>query len=365
MNHRVFRALLPAAVISLALAGCEREPPEVVEQIRAIKTITVTEFASGQTRKYSGIVQATDSSSLSFQVGGNVQEVNVNLGDHVEQGQVLAVLDKKPYELNVQAGEADLQRSNANLEEKRQAYVRQKTLFDKDWVSQAALDQATAAHDSAKSEVKYSTSKLNLAKRDLSLTILAAPFDGTIAEKTVDPFMEAQAGRKLFEINADGAIEVALSIPETSIHLITLGMAVKVSFSTEQTCPCQARITEIGSVASDANAFPVKAGLIDPPDTIKAGMTAEVAVISEQPGEEVSYLVPLTAIAPGEDAQDNFGFVFVYDPEQTVVNKRKVSVRGGAGDLIAVYEGVSAGDVLAVAGVSFLTDKQKVKLWNP
>jgi hypothetical protein len=48
-----------------------------------------------------------------------------------------------------------------------------------------------------------------------------------------------------------------------------------------------------------------------------------------------------------------------------VVNKRKVSVRGAAEDSIAVYEGVAAGDVLAVAGVSFLTDNQKVKLWNP
>ena len=365
MNQRVFTTLLPAALISMALAGCEREQPKVVEQIRAIKTITVTEFASGQTRKYSGIVQATDSSSLSFQVSGNVQEVKVNLGDHVEQDQVLATLDKKPYELNVQAAEADLQRSNAGLEEKRQEYTRQKTLFDKDWVSQAALDQATAAHDSAKSEVKYSTSKLNLAKRDLSLTTLTAPFDGTIAEKTVDPFMEAQAGRKLFEINADGAIEVALSIPETSIQRITLGMAVKVNFPSNQSCPCDARITEIGSVASDANAFPVKAGLIDPPETVRAGMTAEVSIISDDSSEDTSYLVPLTAISPGEDSQEGFGFVFVYDPEKSVVNKRPVSVRGAAGDSIAVYEGVSAGDVLAVAGVSFLTDNQEVKLWNP
>jgi multidrug efflux pump subunit AcrA (membrane-fusion protein) len=142
-------------------------------------------------------------------------------------------------------------------------------------------------------------------------------------------------------------------------------MAVQVSFSTEQNCPCKARITEIGSVASDANAFPVKAGLIDPPDTIKAGMTAEIAVISEQSGEDVSLLVPLTAIAPGDDAREDFGFVFVYDPGESVVNKRKVSVRGAAGESIAVYEGVAVGDVLAVAGVSFLTDKQKVKLWNP
>ena len=108
-------------------------------------------------------------------------------------------------------------------------------------------------------------------------------------------------------------------------------------------------------MASDANAFPVKAGLIDPPDTIKAGMTAEVAIISEEASEDVSYLVPLTAIAPGEDAREDFGFVFVYDPGESVVNKRPVSVRGAAGDSIAVYEGVSVGDVLAAAGARLNT----------
>ncbi len=62
--------ILPFALTALVLAACDEAPPEVAEQIRAIKTITVTQLATGQERKYSGIVQATDSSSLSFQVSG-------------------------------------------------------------------------------------------------------------------------------------------------------------------------------------------------------------------------------------------------------------------------------------------------------
>ena len=87
--------IFPLALASLSLAACGEEPPEIVEQIRAVKTITVTQLASGQVRKYSGIIQATDSSSLSFQISGNVKSVAVKQGERVTEGQVLAALDKR------------------------------------------------------------------------------------------------------------------------------------------------------------------------------------------------------------------------------------------------------------------------------
>ena len=77
-------------------------------------------------------------SALSFQVAGNVQEVRVNLGDTVTKGQVLAVLDKKPYELDLDAANAELGKAKADLEEKRVEYLRQKKLYAKKWVAKAA-----------------------------------------------------------------------------------------------------------------------------------------------------------------------------------------------------------------------------------
>ena len=76
------------------LSACGEEPPEIAEVVRPIRTFTVTEVASGQMRRFSGSIEASDSSSLSFQVGGNVLEVPVNQGDRVTAGDVLAELDQ-------------------------------------------------------------------------------------------------------------------------------------------------------------------------------------------------------------------------------------------------------------------------------
>ncbi len=363
MTNRRVTSILWVTCALVAVAGCWEEPPEVVEQVRSIKTFIVTELASGQTRKYSGIVQATDSSALSFQVSGNVQAVRVNLGDRVTEGQVLAVLDKKPYELDVQAAEAELRRARAELDQKKLDYNRQKTLYEKGWVSKAAFDQAVAAKESAEGDVTYAVSKLNLAKRDLRLTTLTAPFAGLIAKRSVDRFVEVAAGQKLFEINAEGAVEVAFDIPETTISQITLGMPASVGFSTAQDCVCEGRITEIGSVAGEANAYPVKAALIDPPPTVRAGMTAEVTIVLRDADQDAAYMVPLVAIAPGEEPRQ--GYVFVYDVKASTVQRTLVRGRGATDNMVAIYEGVQPGDIVAVAGVSFLTDGQKVKLMNP
>jgi multidrug efflux pump subunit AcrA (membrane-fusion protein) len=67
---------------------------------------TITDVASGQVRIFSAVIEASDSSSLSFQIGGNVREVKVNQGDQVARDQVLAVLDQEPFRLNVQAAAA-------------------------------------------------------------------------------------------------------------------------------------------------------------------------------------------------------------------------------------------------------------------
>lgn len=352
--------------LSFLLQACEEEVPEIVPQTRAIKTVTITELATGQQRRFSGRVQATDSSAISFEVSGKVQAVNVDLGDRVTSGQVLAVLDKAPYELNAQAAEAEVRNARALMEEKKLNYDRQKTLFDKDWVSKAALDQAVASFESAQSQLSFAVSKSNLAKRDLRLTSLLAPFDGTIAEKLIDPFVEVSAGQKLFEINAEGALEVAFDIPENLIAQVTPGMTVDIDLSSVASCPCKGRLTEIGTKAQTANAFPVTAGLTEPPNGIQPGMTATVNLRFESEGPEDVYMVPLAAIAAAETSgETRTGYVFIYDQETSTVKRSRIKVEGVTDNTVHISEGINAGDIVAVAGVSFLADGMKVKLMTP
>lgn len=357
----------PAAGLALALAGlllaaCEQEQPEVIENIRAIKTITVSERGSGQLRRFPGTVEAVDTSTISFEVAGNTREVNVSVGDRVTEGQILATLDDKPFQLNVEGAEAELGRAKAQLAEKDTDYERQKTLYEKEWVAKAAYDQAVAARDSAANQVSYAVSKLNLARRDLEKTKLAAPFDGVIAAKYVDPFQEVARGEKVFEIYAEGAMDVLLSVPETAIGQVHLGLPADVTFPSEKVASLKGRVSEVGTVAAEANAFPVKVSLADPPDRILPGMTAEVALILGEDDGSTSYLVPVSAIASGGEAGE--GYVFVFDPQTSTVKKTAVRGKGVQDNRVFIVDGIEPGDVIAVAGVSFLRDGQEVKLMS-
>jgi len=349
---------------ALILTACgKKEEPPTVERIRAIKTYTVKETKAGHIRKFSGVVEAADKSSISFEVSGNVQEVRVNVGDKVTKGQVLAVLDTRTYKLNVEAAEADLGKAKVQLADKRKDLDRLQRIADQDpgAISQAAIDQAEAAYDSARKNVEFATSQLNLAKRDLSKTVLRAPYNGVIAERYVDAFNEVKRGQRLFDTYMEGGLEVAISIPETEIQGIYLGLDSEIRFPTAPGSIFGGDVTEISSVASVANAFPVKVTILEPGKQIRPGMTAEVTLLLEGKGVDSAYLIPLMAIVPGDDPKK--GYVFVYDPDTSTVKKTPVS--GGAGILendFMVTTGVKGGDIIAVAGVSFLEDGQKVNL---
>jgi len=361
MRMRSLPGLAGLVIGSLLASSCEEPPPPAVEKIRAIKTTVVADRGAGQSRRFPGVIEAIDTSSLSFEVGGNTRELLVDVGDRVTVGQVLATLDDTPFKLNVDAAEAEVSRAKASLAEKKTEFDRQDTLYKKDWVSKSAWDQAKAAFDSFSSQVSYANSKLNLARRDLDKTQLRAPFDGVISSREAEPFQEVARGQKIFDVYIEGALQVKLSVPETTIEQINLGLPATITFPNDAVPPQEGRVTEVGTVATEANAFTVKVTLISPPSTLRPGMTAEANMLLGDETGSSTFLLPLTAIAPGDEAHQ--GYVFVFDEATSTVKKTAVIGAGGArDDQVLIREGVSAGDIVAVAGVSFLRDGQQVKL---
>ena len=359
MTKQTLKPMIGLLCLAFVLTAC-KEKTEIVEVVRAIKTITVSEQATEQIRKFSGLVAAVDSSGLSFQVGGQVETVKVDIGDRVEKGQVLAVLDQEPYRLEVDAAQAELVKSRANVVNTRAEAERQKRVFDQGAGAKSDLDAAEYDHKAARSAVNYQISRLNLAKRNLRLTTLLAPYDGAIAWRSVQPHEEVKVGQKVFEIDAKGEMEVQLAVPETTIDRIQLDDPVTVTFPTLPGESVKGRITYIGSAAVKANAFPVKVELIAPDEKIKPGMTAEANLLIKDESQQPGYLVPFQAILPVEDAKQ--GHAFVYDPETSTVKKTLIHVRGVQHDQAIVHEGLAAGDIIAVAGVSFLADGMTVRL---
>lgn len=156
-----------------------------------------------------------------------VKEVKVDVGEAVSLGQVLATLDDQTFRLNVEAVTATVGRAEVELADadRKSDRLQQIAKRDRGLVSRQMLDQAQTNAEAARKQLSYTRSRLNLAQRDLDRTVLRAPFDGVVTERHVDPFQEIDRGQPLFDLHAEGAMEAAISIPESEIKQVYLGLA--------------------------------------------------------------------------------------------------------------------------------------------
>ena len=360
MAWRKMAKAASAMALVAALSGCDDEPVQRELPVRPIKSFVVSEAAGTTARRFSGVSEATERTALSFAVHGTIREVAVKVGQPVSQGDLIASLDPVPFELDISAAEAEVRKAESDLEVKRGDLDRNQQLFDKNWISIAAIEKYQSAHDAAESTLAYARSRLALAERNLANTMLHAPYDGQIATRLVDAFEEVGAGQPVAEIHSVDGLAVSFAVPEVGLSEIRQGQSVDVSFAALQGASVTGRITEIETSASAGNAYTVKASLIDPPATLRPGMTASVTARADAAPAAPGYFVPLAAIAPGDS--EFTGSVYRFDREASVVHRVAVRVDGVRDNLVIVTEGLEPGDIVASAGVSFLMDGQAVRL---
>jgi RND family efflux transporter MFP subunit len=295
--------------------------------------------------------------------------VEVDLGDRVEKGQVLARLDPEPLELAVRdakAALAEVRALRAHARSTLERYVDAGAA-----VSRQEVDRARATRDSRESQFEAAEARFNLARRDLRQSALTAPFRGSISSRLIDPAQRIAAGETAFELDSEeSGLRVEVQMPETLIDRVRQGDEAQVKFPSladprldlaDQGHP--GVVAEVGTRAGAGNAFPVRVDLSGPPPGVRPGMTAEVSFSlpreEADPGVRPGFLVPMAAVLP--EADDGFS-VFVFDRETSTVRKSRVRTGGVGGNSIAIVEGLEEGDIIATAGVSFLSDGQHVTL---
>jgi RND family efflux transporter MFP subunit len=201
MLRRKISSLLLLASVSLLFCSCGKKE-KIPEMVRSIKTITISQRSTKQIRKFSGIVYAVNYAYLSFEdVQGRVVKVNVDIGDEVQKGQILAVLDKEKYILDVKVAQAKLKKAQASLVKAEADYEREKVLFEKGASFQQRLDTRKFQYEAALSEVHSAQAGLKLAQRNLENTELKAPYEGFIGERFIQPNQEVGLGTRIFRID--------------------------------------------------------------------------------------------------------------------------------------------------------------------
>lgn len=357
--------LSPLVLVSCLgiLAACEDEEANAEGEtlpVRAIKYTVLSDTAEAQRRVLTGVVEASTITKLAFEIPGRVVDFPVIVGDTLDEGVLVAQLDRAPYELQVEESRSRLRQVNAQLDDAEKKFEQQETLFERDIVSRTAYDSALAALETARADVGIVESQLALALRDLTLTTLVAPFDGRVARTHIERFEEVSSGEAIVDLQDAAALEVEAALPETLINRVSIGQEMILSFPSLGRVQTIGRLVELSPVAEQGNAYPIKLAIAEPPTGLRPGMSAEVIVEFADETTGSALTVPLTAILPAIDRQT--GTLFVFDADKGVVQAREVQTVALRDNVIAIEGDIKAGDVVAIAGVSFLYDGMPARL---
>ena len=174
--------LLALATLTL-LSACRSGDEAPAAEVRPVRVTTIESRAIGDTIALTGRVQAQTEINESFRIGGRLIERNVEIGDTVRPGQVLARLDPQNEESGLQAARAQLVAAQAQLVEARNNHARMRDLVAENAVSRAAFDQAVAVLQTAESQVNSARANVNLAENRLSYTQLLATAAGVVTAR--------------------------------------------------------------------------------------------------------------------------------------------------------------------------------------
>lgn len=359
-SHRI----LPLMFAALLLSACDKEQvaQDAQPTVRAIKYMTLDQRAGLQQRRIAGIVTASVSTNVGFEINGQVIELLRKAGDSVQTGELIGRLDPEPSRLRLAQSQNAISQAQATLDDARKKFEQQRKLKGQGYVTQAEFDTAEAALKNAEGAVGVAESQLDLARRDLAKTDLRAPFSGVIARLEVDVFQEVSGGQTIYAIQSEGEDKIEASLPETLINRISLGSSVEVSFPPLNGASVQGVVDEIAPLTGAANAYPIEVRLEQAPPGLRSGMSAELIFRFETESTGKAFLVPMTALRPKVGADESS--VFVFNPDTSALVERTVRVTNVENNSLEVVGDLKAGEIIATAGVSFLHDGMKVSLFD-
>jgi RND family efflux transporter MFP subunit len=346
------------AVASVFLIDWSKEPEAEPPGIRPLKTIVVQGRATEDVYTYLGVIEAAEEVAGSFNVAGSLIELNVNKGDKVVKGQVLARLDPRDFENSLAVAKADAEEARIVVERLRPAAV-----------SGAITKQEMTA---AEREFSTTAATVKIREKALADSVVMASFDGVISDVIVENFENVQAKQHVLTLQATDQVNITVDVPESRISRIDPARRDRAATSRFEVSldyfPEQSFVVTLFEFKTEADALTMtyKATFTMPrPETITllpgmpATMTEHAPVRTQQQG---GVLLPLDAVPVGTD-----GVYFVWKLKEYFdgvysVHQTPVEVGELQGDSIVVMKGVAALDRIAAAGVHVLTEGQEVRL---
>ncbi|MGL5980450.1 MAG: efflux RND transporter periplasmic adaptor subunit [Phocaeicola sp.] len=345
--------LLSVVALSGLLCACGQTEKEE-QTIRPIKVREVVALGVIE-KSYSGIVSPDQFSNLAFKMSGPLVAMNVEVGDRVKKGQIVAELDPTEFRLDFEAKKASYQNAKSQVERSEKLLAKNAISTQENEVNLASFTNAKSAYENA--------------QNTLEETQLRAPFDGFIQTKAVENYQRVQPGERIVTLINPEKLEIAFNVPETNLPYLLSGSNIYVEFDAHKGKRFSAQLKKYVEASPNGAGIPAYLSINDSEFDAKklnvaVGFSCKVIVTPKSESiftnNEIS--VPLSAIV--FDNKLDSKVVFVYNSSTSKVEKRKVSDNGevlNSEDVVVTGE-LKIGDKVVIAGASYLVDGQQVKL---
>jgi multidrug efflux system membrane fusion protein len=348
--------------ISLLTAACSGEQKKAAPPPVPVLVATVTEKTVPVELKAIGNVEPYSTVSIKSRIAGQLVKVNFKEGQDVQEGELLFVIDPRPYEAALRQAEANLEKDKALANKAKTDATRYAELIKKQFVSQQDYDQARATAESLGATVNADQVAVQNAKLNLSYCYIMAPITGRTGNLLAHQgnMIKENADTAMLVINQIQPIYVSFAVPEQNLAEIRKYMAAE-KVPVEALIPGQ-ETPEVGELTFVNNTVDTATGTIqckatfaNPHKRLWPGLFVNVVVkLSTQPN---AVLVPSQAVQTSQAGQ----IVFVVKPDQTV-EVRHVEVGHAIDSEVIITKGLKPGERVVTDGQLRLVPGAKVQI---
>ena len=331
MQKKIFLALV---MLYSAFVGAEE-----------LATVKVRAMSSGDIHVAEGVVEAVQQSAISAQVSGRITQLMVKAGDRVQKGQLLVKIDSQAASQQANVSQAQVSSAKAQLEVARKEYGRQQYLFNKNYLSQAALDQAEAQFKATEAGVRGSAAQAGAANTQTGFYTLTAPYSGTVSEVSATVGETALPGKPLLTLYEPSEMRVIASLPQSKVAQLPPGVVVRLELTAlpEAQRWQQAKSVDVLPTAdSGSQSVQVRLALPGTVARVTPGMFAR-AYFPLTGDNQARLLIPVRTVVH----RTELTAVYVVMPKEQV-QLRQIRLGKQQGDDVEVLAGLSVGESVAL-----------------
>jgi membrane fusion protein, multidrug efflux system len=312
-----------------------------------------------------GTVLALQTVQLRSEVDGVLLKVPVTEGQEVKEGDVLAIIDPRPYQATLDAAIARKQQDEAQLVAAKADVVRYTALEARQVASQQQLEVAQAKAGQLIASIAMDQAQIDSAKINLGWCYIVAPFNGRVGLREIDPgnFIRSAEVTPVIPLSQLRPIAVTFTVPQDNLPAIQKAMAAGkppvMAFSSDDKAELDhgTLLTIDNAIDSTTGTIKLKATFPNADDQLWPGQFVNMRLVLGTSNGALT--VPSAAVRHGQDDL----FVYVVKPDQTVV-RQAVKVERDDGVTSIISKGLEEGQVAVIDGQSRLQNGTRVSIIN-